>query len=695
LDRAPESRSRIVFPPLLLSILLFGLLAYASTRIHAMADAFDREVRQYTFDQGFRSWRVGLEERLGRDEEALRGVAALYAASFRVSREEFRAYYEAADLIGDHLLGVGFASFVDPADRRSWERDIRQAGFEGVRIRTEGNDPAYVADFLEPYDRLAPMHGLDLFTTEAAREAVRRSYLENGFRMTPVVDLTAVGLEGQGFLAFHPVLRRDDPDAPPQGFAMAVYDLNRLLASVSGDHPVPSGVRVQLRDAGAASRPLLYVAGSEVADPAFAKAYDVRLGDRSWRLTWEADASFGRRRGWMPVTVLLLGLITSALLSLFVHGLLVRHSAVRREVRAKDRQLARSHEEIDRTMDALRAANEQLQATDKAKTEFLSNVSHELRTPLTVIREYVDLILSGKAGKVDEDAKEFLGITREQLRRLHRLVNDLLDFARLENDTLLVRPRFSDPSALLSRLREFYQPVAEKKEQTLQFSVEGELPHFWIDPDRLEQILGNLISNALKFTPRGGGVRVFASFEGKDVAFLVEDEGPGIPEEHLPHLFDRYYQAEGASRPAEGVGLGLSIALGLTRLQGGEIDLQSAEGQGTIFLIRFPARTLEQVVQQEMESLHLSLEPGMSLSGFRASIPGGQAGQLEDWIHTHLAHDGKTRVIGEPTGDAVLVIADRRGTLDDLAGRSRAVFPLVRWEPVDLSVYFGIEKYAA
>jgi len=177
---------------------------------------------------------------------------------------------------------------------------------------------------------------------------------------------------------------------------------------------------------------------------------------------------------------------------------------------------------------------------------------------------------------------EFVGIVYRSAEQLLALVNDLLDVSRLESGRFLLNPEPLDPADLVRRVQGSLQPLAEAKALRVRLEMPARLPLILVDPHRLEQVLTNLLSNAIKFTPEGGEVTVAVAEEGGKLRFAVTDTGIGIPAQDMERVFGRFYRsAESIRRAIGGTGLGLYIAKNIVESHGGEIGLESQEGQGT------------------------------------------------------------------------------------------------------------------
>jgi signal transduction histidine kinase len=237
---------------------------------------------------------------------------------------------------------------------------------------------------------------------------------------------------------------------------------------------------------------------------------------------------------------------------------------------------------------ALASQNERLRELDALKDEFIASVSHELRTPLTSIRGYLELLQTEDPGNLRPEQRKFLTIVDRNGERLLGLVSDLLFVAQLDAGRLELTLAETDLGRLVEETVESGRPAAAEKGIRLNAEIE-ERSLVQGDRARLAQLLDNLVSNALKFTPPGGLVRVHLKTSGALAVLEVSDTGVGMPAKDQEHLFDRFYRTPTARRQAvPGTGLGLSIAKAIVDAHGGMIGVISSEGNGTLFRIELP-----------------------------------------------------------------------------------------------------------
>jgi signal transduction histidine kinase len=247
-----------------------------------------------------------------------------------------------------------------------------------------------------------------------------------------------------------------------------------------------------------------------------------------------------------------------------------------------------ARQEAERAQQLLTFQNEKLVEIDNLKDEFVSSVSHELRTPLTSISGYVEVLLEGES---DPDRRGYLSIVDRNAQRLLGLVSDLLFAARLQDGRLDLDREDVDFAEVVAHSVESARPRAETNEVELTMH-ESRIPHVRGEADRLAQLLDNLVSNAIKFTPPGGTVDVRLTSGDAYVRLEVSDTGLGIPENEREKLFERFFRSQTAlERQIQGTGLGLYISKAIVEAHGGRIGVQSAEGQGTTFVVELPAVT--------------------------------------------------------------------------------------------------------
>ena len=250
-------------------------------------------------------------------------------------------------------------------------------------------------------------------------------------------------------------------------------------------------------------------------------------------------------------------------------------------------QIINEHNKAEGAMLVLQDVTEQ-EKLDKMRKEFVANVSHELRTPLTTIRSYTETLLDG-ASDNKEYTLNFLKVINSESERMTRLVKDLLQLSKLDYDKMEWNMKSLNILNLLRDCVVKMEMAARQKNQSLSFEAIGELCEINGDKDRIEQVIINIISNAIKYTPENGSIKVTAKRLKDSVEIRIADSGIGIPKEDLPRLFERFYRVDKArSRSMGGTGLGLSIAKNIVEAHKGSIRIESEYGKGSEVIINFP-----------------------------------------------------------------------------------------------------------
>lgn len=254
------------------------------------------------------------------------------------------------------------------------------------------------------------------------------------------------------------------------------------------------------------------------------------------------------------------------------------------EIRKMQQKLVARARELER-------ANEELRLHDRAKDSFLSNVSHELRTPLSTIQGYVELLKTGGVGELTEAQLNVVRIAERNGERLLALINQLLEYSRMQIKGVTPVLSLVSPQALIGEAVAAVHPDARAKNLAVETSAAGPPAFLWVDRDKFSQVLGILLNNAVKFTPGGGTISVtLQAQEGGGAAITVRDTGIGIPPEYHARIFDRFFQVDSSkARKYEGAGLGLSIAKGIVEAHGGLIRIESSAGQGSAFTVVLPS----------------------------------------------------------------------------------------------------------
>jgi signal transduction histidine kinase len=250
-----------------------------------------------------------------------------------------------------------------------------------------------------------------------------------------------------------------------------------------------------------------------------------------------------------------------------------------RDLRARDAELSLGNTKLTTLV-------ETLQGLEKGRAEVMNAISHDIKIPLTAVIGYTELLEEELAGPLTPEQRGYVRNIGENSQRVVRLLEDLLDFARLEVGRFPIDAGAVEVGPALERTCRNLQPLIDAQGLTARVEVARDLPLAWADPHRLDQVLNNLMSNAIKYTPRGGRIWLRAVPDGRGVLVQVIDTGHGIAAEHLPHLFERFYRVPGAQAP--GTGLGLAISKKLVEAMGGQIGVLSEPHRGSTFWFTLP-----------------------------------------------------------------------------------------------------------
>lgn len=263
-------------------------------------------------------------------------------------------------------------------------------------------------------------------------------------------------------------------------------------------------------------------------------------------------------------------------------------------------ELLEKNHQLEEQRDLEKELNSQLAAATQSKLVFFTNVSHDLRTPLTLIADPVEQV--AHAPNLTDSQRTLMKIADKNVRILRRLINQILDFRKFENSKLDLHLEEASPASFATEWTQAFQPMANKKHIT--YTVDIDLPEGFtmaFDVDKMERVCFNLLSNAFKYTPVKGTVNFRMRLEGDSLRIDVADTGRGISAENLKHIFARFYQVDKV-RP-EGSGIGLSLAKAFVELHGGEISVESREGEGSDFSITIPVRHTDKTVSEESKAL--------------------------------------------------------------------------------------------
>jgi signal transduction histidine kinase len=312
----------------------------------------------------------------------------------------------------------------------------------------------------------------------------------------------------------------------------------------------------------------------------------------------QARRAFLRSLAVAAAGVAFVGLVAALLVSRRIAGPVEKLTVAVRRLQAGElgaRVTPRGHDELAALAGAFNAMAERVERTERLRRDLVNDVAHELRTPLAHLRGQLEAVQDGLVRPEPAAVGELLS----EVEHLTKLVADLQDLAAAETGALRLEREPLDVGAELEAAARPFRARAEGRGVGLELDVAADRPRVMADARRLRQIVTNLLDNALTHAPRGSAVRVSARRNGDVVRLDVRDEGPGIPPEHLAHVFERFYRADASrSRETGGVGLGLAIVRNLAEAHGGSVSVESVPGMGSTFALQLPAIS-DQVTRAE------------------------------------------------------------------------------------------------
>ena len=557
------------------------------------------------FDNAAQATRDAISARLDTYVNVLTATRDLIASDPALQREDLRDYIRSNELQRRYpgIQGIGLSLRVPAEEVARLEREMRAEGFETFRVWPETLRPeVHSIVVLEPLDRRNHAAlGYDMFTDPVRREAMARAR-DSGRpaasgKVTLVQEIDPA--KQSGFLIYTPVYTTGaTPDtvaarrATLLGFVYAPFRAEDLLTKIFGSQERPE-LGFEVRDAGQ----VLHRTPGLPSNPRWTERGQLDVAGRRWDIVW-----ISRREGLGPAVMLagatlFGGLIIATLL----------FSLLRVQLTAR--------EQAEQTAERLAASEAALQRANQAKDDFLATLSHELRTPMTSIMGWAQMLADGILDP--ETATTGIEAIGKSARVQAQLIDDLLDVSRITAGKMRIEHQPVELATVIAAAIETVRPAAAAKGVNVSSQVDRDVTVNG-DAHRLQQVVWNLLTNAVKFTPAGGDVSVTARAEGREALLEVRDSGQGIEPEFMPHLFERFRQADSSStRSHMGLGLGLAIVRHLVELHGGTIAAESrGAGKGSTFRVRIP------LLAEARPSTRRHTPPGlpMDLHGVRVLV---------------------------------------------------------------------------
>ena len=515
--------------------------------------------------------------------EVVRATAVLLSSENEINGSEFSRYVRRLQLKERYpaIEGIGFAQCVRTQDVA---RVLRSLALDGTSLRlwpdTAHSERCPVVFYDSPTGDRRGLRGFDMRSDERMAAAMTTAR-DSG---QPTIARLPEDQSNGRLFVFIPVYTAAAADTLPTrrrtlvGYVFSPLDLTRLF-----DHIVEltaPAVTYEVFE-GAFESPDAVLGGAPSVQPArFQSSEAVEVSGSEWLVSVRLLSPNAEVVPEEAERALLGGLLIS-----FMFFLVTRAQARAWET------AARHEAELRISAEALKEREAQASAANRAKDEFLATLSHELRTPLNVVLGWVGML---RHNVLSEDrAKQALEIIERNARQQAELIDDLLDVSRIITGKLRLNVRPLEFASVVAAVSESLRPSVEAKGVTLQVDDLPKRSTVMGDPDRLRQTLWNLLSNAVKFTPPGGTVSLHLDETPDSLRLRVRDSGIGISPEFLPHVFERFMQADSSTtRSHSGVGLGLAIVRELIELHGGTVEARSAGiNQGSEFIVSLPAYT--------------------------------------------------------------------------------------------------------
>ncbi len=617
----PSTRAWVPYAVLIISVMLTAAGAFLVVRTGRIRD----ELRFQTAAEETRNL---LEIRIHTYMELLRAGSALFGASDEVTGAEFSAFVTHLRIAERYpgIQGIGFALRVTRDDLSDPGRRLDRLALADLRVWPPGDRTEYTSIvYLEPQDsRNRRALGFDMLTDSVRRDAMERARDSGEPAASGKVTLIQDGFEEPapvGFLIYVPVYGNGRPTrtlaerrTALSGYVYSPFRVGDLLGGILGSDHGPLAFEVFDGPQASPETVLYRYRSRPFGSPsdALAATHTLDVAGRAWTIKFTgADHFDGSTPIWLAPATLSAGLVLSfALFATTLWQYRRRETAEQHtaQLRASEEAMRESDARLRRLVVLERDARAEAQQADRAKDEFLATLSHELRTPLNAILGWITMM---RTGRVREERKAAaLEVIERNARAQARLIEDLLDVSRIITGKVRLDLQPLNAGPIAQTVVEALRPGAEAKGVQLHAQIDPAAGHIMADAARLQQVLWNLFSNAIKFTPRGGHIYFEVTGHSGELELRVRDTGVGIAPDFLPHVFERFRQADSTTtRAHSGVGLGLAIVRHLVELHGGHISAHSqGPGLGSEFVVRLPLADRQGAARDaggEREQVHL------------------------------------------------------------------------------------------
>ena len=533
----------------------------------------------------------------------LKGGRGFVESAKEVNRENFANYVKSLELDKNYIgvQGIGYNKIVLPDEREALLKQMKAEGYVDFKIFPEGERDLYQAIiYIEPFnERNQKAIGFDMSTEANRREALERARDSGQAAATAKIILIQENENDKqaGFLIYLPIYK--DGELPTvearktnlKGYIYSPFRAGDFLNEVQKSASA-ADLSISIYDGETEAENLLAQTGTKTENSftnqineQYSKQEELNVSGRKWLISYHTLPAFAEQSslGWTPL-ILLSGLVASFLL----FGMTYWEASVRVKLQNITADLFELEKQKQVLLENEHKARVSAEQANKTKDEFIAVVSHELRTPLNAIAGWTQILRTDSV--VDKTKNLALDKIEKNLRSQTELVEELLDFSKIISGNVHIEDEKVDFSKVFE---ETFQAVeASARERGIELVKENQLNNQYIlgNPEKIRLVIHNLLANAVKFTQDGGKVESFISNNNGNIEMIVKDNGRGISLDYLPHIFDRFHQADNSiTRTHGGLGLGLAITYHIVQLHKGTIEASSEGiGKGSTFTLKIP-----------------------------------------------------------------------------------------------------------
>ena len=575
---------------------------------------WDDERVQISFARDAENASTALASQLNTPLHALEAMRGLFVGPTEVNASELHLASDHWLNPSSNLQALGYLERVTLADVPAFEAHMREAGLADFRVvdRTASNErlpsrsaEVFAARLVEPMGSNQNLLGVNALSIPASRAAIEAAVRSDQPVATAAFHLSQdpVDSQKQGVVVYR-ALYRGNPGteaervAAARGVVFVTVRVEDLLREVLAHAPAHLNFCVTDTDPTAVVR---HLAVSALCADGANRLTHRRLLDfagRHWELqvtssVASADTSAGERHyAWLFSSV---GLLTTAVLGALLLTVTGRAQLIEMAVRERTMAL---EQQVRERIEAVRA-REAAEASNRAKSDFLSRMSHELRTPLNAMLGFAQLLELESRQPLGPTQLGWVGQIRQAGWHLLEMINDVLDLSRIESGNLRMELETLNLPELLAGTRPLVQQAADQRGITIEEHLSADASHVRGDGTRVKQILTNLLSNAVKYNIDGGRIRLSSQVRGDRVELMVADTGLGMSTQQMTSLFQPFNRLGQELSGTEGTGIGLVISQRLAELMGGDLSAASDVGQGSLFILALPLASPEDVAAQQ------------------------------------------------------------------------------------------------